>query len=119
MKSVRGVDTVNPLPLKHLPNQSLDRGRENGFYRWIFWDHLWASKTICDYFKQFPTHQELLVEKMNSKMMQEGKQGSQAGAKEKKKGGALEKNDLQWLSQNTHFEPQNIKNWHQVGINHV
>ena len=23
------------LPLQHLPNQSLDRGRENGIYRWL------------------------------------------------------------------------------------
>ena len=26
-------DGMYPLPLQHLPNQSLDRGRENGFYR--------------------------------------------------------------------------------------
>ena len=26
-------DLMYPLPLQHLPNQSLDRGRENGIYR--------------------------------------------------------------------------------------
>ena len=26
-------DGMYPLPLQHLPNQSLDRGRENGIYR--------------------------------------------------------------------------------------
>ena len=24
-------------------------------FAWIFWDHLWTSKTICDYFNLFPT----------------------------------------------------------------
>ena len=55
-----------------------------------------------------PTNQEMAKERGGKKFRKESKN-------KRKKSIALEKNDLQWLSQNTHFESQNIKDWHQVG----
>ena len=32
----------------------------------------------------------------------------------KRKNSILQKDDLSWLAKNTHFDPDNIKEWHKV-----
>ena len=32
----------------------------------------------------------------------------------KRKNSVLAKNDINWLAKNTHFDPENIKEWHKV-----
>ena len=43
-----------------------------------------------------------------------GKKFRKESRNRRKSVGALEKKDLQWLSQNTNFESENIQAWHQV-----
>ena len=65
-------DGIYPLPLRHLPNQSLDRGRENDFYRCLpeYSEIICGLPRLLGLFQAVPhPHQQLLVEKMNSKMM--------------------------------------------------
>ena len=40
--------------------------------------------------------------------------GGKFRKEKKRKSVALKKDELGWLSKNTHFDPENIKDWHKV-----